>query len=228
MIELKTVSTIYEGEKIPTLTNVSLTVQQGEFLTIVGPNGAGKTTLLETINGLLTSRGKITVLGMDLKKYGPQIRKRIGYVPQEFTCDSLTPFLVRDVILMGRYGKIGLLRSPTAADYTAVTETMEFLSIGTLQNTPVGKLSGGQLQKVLIARALAKEPDILLLDEPFSNLDLKSRADISQKISLLHSKGLTIVMVVHDRSSIPSACRRIITMNKGAIVSDKKLRWHND
>ena len=224
MIELNNVSTIYEGEKIPTLTKVSLAVQQGEFLTILGPNGAGKTTLLETINGLLKSKGKITVLGMDLKKYGTEIRKRIGYVPQEFTCDSLTPFLVKDVVLMGRYGKVGLLKSPTAKDYTAVTKTMEFLSILTLQHSPVGKLSGGQLQKVLIARALAKEPDILLLDEPFSNLDLKSRTDIAQKVSSLHSRGLTILMVVHDRSSIPSTCKRIITMDKGEIISDKKFQ----
>ncbi|KYK31600.1 MAG: metal ABC transporter ATP-binding protein [Theionarchaea archaeon] len=224
MIELNNVSTIYEGEKIPTLTKVSLAVQQGEFLTILGPNGAGKTTLLETINGLLKSKGEIIILGMDLKKYGTEIRKRIGYVPQEFTCDSLTPFLVKDVVLMGRYGKVGLLKSPTAKDYTIITKTMEFLSILTLQHTPVGKLSGGQLQKVLIARALAKEPDILLLDEPFSNLDLTSRTDIAQKISSLHSHGLTILMVVHDRSSIPSTCRRIITMDKGEIVSDKKFQ----
>lgn len=224
MIELNNVSTIYEGEKIPTLTKVSLAVQQSEFLTILGPNGAGKTTLLETINGLLNSKGEITVLGMDLKKYGTEIRKRIGYVPQEFTCDNLTPFLVKDVVLMGRYGKVGLLKSPTAKDYTIITKTMEFLSIVTLKDTPVGKLSGGQLQKVLIARALAKEPDILLLDEPFSNLDLKSRTDIAQKISSLHSCGLTILMVVHDRSSIPSTCKRIITMDKGEIVSDKKFQ----
>jgi len=223
MIQLKNVSTIYEGEKIPTITNVNLTILKGEFLTIVGPNGAGKTTLLETINGLLLSEGETLVLGMNLKKNGSKIRKRIGYVPQEFTCDSLTPFLVKDVILMGRFGKIGLLKAPTSKDHKIVTETMEFLSILGLQNNPVGKLSGGQLQKVMIARALAKQPDILLLDEPFSNLDLKSRSEISYKISSLNEKGLTIVMVIHDRSSIPETCRRIITMEHGEIISDKKL-----
>ena len=225
MITLENVYTIYQGEKVPTLQNVNLTVHQGEFLTIVGPNGAGKTTLLETVIGLLHYTGDIYVLGMDLNKQGTEIRKRVSYVPQEFTCDSLTPFLVRDVVLMGRYGKIGLLRSPTDEDHRAVAQTLEFLSITTLQNTPVGKLSGGQLQKVMIARALTAEPDILLLDEPFSNLDLKSRSDITDKISLLHEKGLTILMVIHDRSAIPESCKRIITMDKGEIVSDKQLRW---
>ena len=124
---------------------------------------------------------------------------------------------------MGRFGKIGLLKAPTSKDHKIVRETMEFLSILDLQNNPVGKLSGGQLQKVMIARALAKKPDILLLDEPFSNLDLKSRSEISYKISSLNEKGLTILMVIHDRSSIPETCRRIITMEYGEIISDKKL-----
>lgn len=223
MIVLKNVFTTYRGEKIPSLTKVNLTIDQGEFVTIVGPNGAGKTTLLETINGLLPYRGEISVLGMDLKSNGARIRKRIGYVPQEFTCDSLTPFLVKDVVMMGRFGKVGLLRSPGPHDGEVTTNSMEFLSVLSLQNKPVGKLSGGQLQKVLIARALAQEPDILLLDEPFSNLDLSSRADVSRKISLLNAQGLTVVMVIHDRSSIPDSCRRIITMEGGEIISDKKF-----
>ena len=224
MITLTTVSCVYEGEKIPSIKNVNLSIATGEFLTIIGPNGAGKTTLLETINGLLHSTGDVTVMGLNLKNEGTKIRKRIGYVPQEFICDSLTPFLVKDVILMGRYGKIGLLRSPGKEDHQIIKKTMEFLSIQHLQSMPVGKLSGGQLQKVMIARALAGEPDILLLDEPFSNLDLKSRSEVSQKISFLNSQGLTILMVVHDRSSIPDTCKRIITIENGTIVSDKKLR----
>lgn len=224
MITLKNVSTIYEGEKIPSITQVNLTVTKGEFITIVGPNGAGKTTLLETINGLLPFEGEITVFGMDLKQHGTKIRKRIGYVPQEFTLDMLTPFLVKDVVLMGRFGKIGLLKSPVQSDYRIADKTMEFFSIQSLKNTPVGKLSGGQLQKVLIARALTAEPDILFLDEPFSNLDLQSRTTVSEKISSLNTQGLTILMVVHDRSFIPSFCDRIITIDHGKIVSDKHFK----
>jgi zinc/manganese transport system ATP-binding protein len=223
MIELRDVSTIYEGERIPTLSRVSLSIKEGEFVAIVGPNGAGKTTLLETINGLLKSSGDISIMGMNLTHRGTEIRKRTGYVPQEFACDSLTPFLVKDVVLMGRFGKIGVFKSPTSADHEIARKTAEFLSISELLETPVGKLSGGQLQKVMIARALATEPDILLLDEPFSNLDMKSRADLSEKLSSLNDKGLTIIMVIHDRSAIPLTCRRIITLEGGQIISDKSM-----
>jgi zinc/manganese transport system ATP-binding protein len=224
MIELYNVSTIYEGERKPVLKNVTLTIETGAFVTVVGANGAGKTTLLETINGLLPCEGMVTVCGADIKNKGSTIRKQIGYVPQEFTCDSLTPFLVKDVVLMGRYGKIGLLRTPQQKDYTIVKKTMEFLSISSLKDTPIGKLSGGQLQKVLICRAVAKEPKILLLDEPFSNLDMESRTEVSHKLMKLHQEGLTLVMVVHDRSSIPGTCQRIITIEHGEIIGDKKLK----
>ncbi|MBU7036773.1 MAG: metal ABC transporter ATP-binding protein [Theionarchaea archaeon] len=224
MVELKDVSTVYEGEKFPSIRNITLTIQQGEFVTIVGPNGAGKTTLLETVNGLLPSDGSIAVNNKNLKTDGTLIRKGIGYVPQEFACDSLTPFIVEDVVMMGRYGKMGLLRSPTKEDWTIVQGVMSFLSVDTLKHTPVGKLSGGQLQKVMIARALAVEPEVLLLDEPFSNLDMKSRSELTEKLTALNKKGLTILMVIHDRASIPSACKRIITLEQGEIVSDKKFK----
>ncbi|MBU6998555.1 MAG: metal ABC transporter ATP-binding protein [Theionarchaea archaeon] len=224
LIELKTVSTVYEGAKVPSIKNITLRIQPGEFITIVGPNGAGKTTLLETINGLLPSEGVITVGDMNLKTDGTRIRKRIGYVPQEFICDSLTPFIVEDVVMMGRYGKIGLFKSPTRKDRYIVQEAMLFLSVDVLRRTPVGKLSGGQLQKVMIARALASEPEMLLLDEPFSNLDMKSRSELAEKLTTLNENGLTILMVIHDRSSIPPACRRIITMEQGKIVSDKHFK----
>jgi zinc/manganese transport system ATP-binding protein len=223
MIELKNVSTVYEGAKVPSIKNITLVIQPGEFVTIVGPTGAGKTTLLETVNGLLPSEGVITVDDMSLRTDGTRIRKRIGYVPQEFICDSLTPFIVEDVVMMGRYGKIGLLKSPTRKDRNIVQEVMSFLSVDVLRRTPVGKLSGGQLQKVMIARALATEPEILLLDEPFSNLDMKSRSELTEKLTALNKNGLTILMVIHDRGSIPSACKRIITLEQGEIVSDKQF-----
>ena len=222
MIKLKNVETVYEGEKTPVIKDINLEVKRGEFITVIGPNGAGKTTLLETINGLLEANGNITVFGKDIKKYGTEIRKNIGYVPQDFSCDSLTPFLVKDVVMMGRFGKIGLLKSPSRKDHEIVEKTLSFLGISELEKKPIGKLSGGQLQKVMIARALAKEPEILLLDEPFSNLDLNSRSDISEKISLLNEKGMTIIMVVHDINSIPERCERILIINNGKIIEDNE------
>lgn len=222
MIELKTVSTIYEGEKVPSLNQIDLTIEKGEFIVIKGPNGAGKTTLLETINGLLHFKGDICVFGLDLKRHKTTIRKRIGYVPQDFTVDMMTPFLVKDVVLMGRFGRIGLLKSPVKADYTIADNMMNLFSVYPLKDMPVGKLSGGQFQKVLIARALTAEPDILLLDEPFSNLDAQSCTTVSEKLSSLNRKGLTILMVVHGQS-IPQSHNRIITIEEGKIVSDQVM-----
>jgi len=220
MIKLKNVETIYEGERTPVIKNIKLEIKKGEFLTVIGPNGAGKTTLLETINGLLDSKGKGIVFGKEIRKFGSEIRKNIGYVPQDFSCDSLTPFLVKDVVMMGRFGKIGVLKSPSEKDHEIVKKTLSFLGISELEKKPIGKLSGGQLQKVMIARALAKEPEILLLDEPFSNLDLTSRSDISEKISFLNGRGMTVIMVVHDISSIPERCKRIVMIDNGNIVMD--------
>jgi len=221
-IKLKNVSTIYEGEKIPAIKDVNLIISRGEMVTIIGPNGAGKTTLLETINGLLPhTAGKVEVLGKDIKKYGSYIRRRTGYVPQEITFAETTPFLVEDVILMGRFGKIGLFKSPTRSDYEKVREVMRLIGIQDLAKKPIGKLSGGQVQKVMIARALAKEPELLLLDEPFSNLDLNALSDISRKISYLHTIfNLTTLMVIHNVASIPPSCNRAILINQGRIVED--------
>ncbi|MCD6232126.1 metal ABC transporter ATP-binding protein [Candidatus Aerophobetes bacterium] len=221
-IKLKNVSTIYEGEKIPAIKDVNLIISRGEMVTIIGPNGAGKTTLLETINGLLPhTAGKVEVLGKDIKKYGSYIRRRTGYVPQEITFAEATPFLVEDVILMGRFGKIGLFKSPTRSDYEKVREVMRLIGIQDLAKKPIGKLSGGQVQKVMIARALAKEPELLLLDEPFSNLDLNALSDISRKISYLHTIfNLTTLMVIHNVASIPPSCNRAILINQGRIVED--------
>jgi len=221
-IELLNIDTIYEGEKIPVIRDVTLRIEKGEFLCIMGPNGAGKTTLLETINGLLEhTKGKIHIFGKELRRFGFSIRKEIGYIPQEFGVDTLTPFLVEDVILMGRFGKIGLLKSISHEDRQKTREATESIGINGLSARPIGKLSGGQLQKVMIARALAKDPKILLLDEPFSNLDFNATADISQQISHLHDeRSLTTLVVIHDITSIPERCDRIIVMNGGRIVKD--------
>jgi len=123
--------------------------------------------------------------------------------------------------IVGRFGKIGLFKSPTRSDYEKVREVMRLIGIQDLAKKPIGKLSGGQVQKVMIARALAKEPELLLLDEPFSNLDLNALSDISRKISYLHTIfNLTTLMVIHNVASIPPSCNRAILINQGRIVED--------
>ncbi|MBS7609708.1 ABC transporter ATP-binding protein [Candidatus Bathyarchaeota archaeon] len=222
-IFLEDVSTIYEGERRPAIKGVSISIRRKELVYIVGPNASGKTTLLETINGLLPLyKGRVFVLGLNVRTYGNEVRREIGYVPQDFMFDPGEPYKALDVVLMGRYGKIGILRRPKEEDLRKAMETLRLMGIDDQANKPVGKLSGGQQQKVMIARALAKEPKILLMDEPFSNLDPDSRERIPELIGRLHEeRGLTTVIVTHDVHRISRLCRRVIVMGGGRIVADE-------
>lgn len=220
-LKVENVSTVYEGERKPAIKDINLTVDVGELIYIIGPNGAGKTTLLETINGLLPyTKGRILVFGMDLQKNGRKIRKRIGYVPQDFMVESDEPFTTLDVVLMGRYGKLGLITKPNSNDINEAYKVMKLLGIEDLAERPIGKLSGGQQQKVMIARALVKEPEMLLLDEPFSNLDPKSKEIVISVINSFNNRGLTTLIVTHETGSIIETCRRIIVMMNGRILAD--------
>ncbi|UCD14228.1 MAG: metal ABC transporter ATP-binding protein [Thermoplasmatales archaeon] len=221
-IELRNIETIYEGERIPVIHDVNLTVKVGEFLAIIGPNGAGKTTLLETINGLLPyTDGQGFVFEKEIAISKTAIRKEIGYVIQNFELDPLAPFLCKDVVMSGRSGKIGLFRFPFKKDWEIVWHSMGLVGMIDFANRPIGKLSGGEFQKILLARALAQKPKLLLLDEPFSNLDLSARRQIETLLNRLHGqRKITIVIVSHDLSFIPSRCSRVIILDKGRIVMD--------
>ena len=222
VIELRGVATIYEGERLPAIHDIDLEILKGEFVALIGPNGVGKTTLLETTCGLLEhTSGEVRVFGLEIRKHGHRIRQRIGYIPQEIAFDELTPFSVRDVILMGRFGQIGLLRRPGPPDHHAVEQALELVGLEDLAHRPIGKLSGGQQQKAMLARALAKEPELLLLDEPFANLDFVAREEISSLIARLHEElELTTLIVLHDLGSLPSGCERVVLMRQGRIFRD--------
>jgi zinc/manganese transport system ATP-binding protein len=221
-IRLEGVSTVYEGERRPAIREVHLTLDEGELVYVVGPNASGKTTLLETINGLLpTYTGTVQVCGVDVKTHGRRVRQAIGYVPQDFMVEPGEPYTAFDVVVMGRYGKLGLLHPPTDEDREKALAAMRRLDIQGLARRPMGRLSGGQQQKVMIARALAKEPRVLLFDEPFSNLDPASRAQMPALLHSLHEdEGTTILLVTHDVHSIPPHCPRVVVMNEGRLVAD--------
>ncbi len=159
---------------------------------------------------------------MDVRVRGREVRRDIGYVPQDFMVGPLEPYTAFDIVLMGRYGKIGVLRRPDREDRETAMDAMRWLGVDELADRPVGKLSGGQQQKVMIARALAKKPRMLLLDEPFSNLDPDSRQKIPELVSQIHDeRGMTTVIVTHDVHQILSRCRRVVVMNNGRIVADE-------
>jgi zinc/manganese transport system ATP-binding protein len=221
-IDLQQINTIYQGDKIPVIYDINLKVEIGDFVSIIGPNGAGKTTLLETINGLLEhTSGKGFVFGKKILNNKTEIRKNIGYVLQNFEIDPLTPFLCKDIVMSGRAGKIGMFRFPSTEDWDIVWQSLGTVGMIDFANRPIGKLSGGEFQKILLARTLAQQADLLLLDEPFSNLDFSARKQIETLLSRIHEKeSNTIVMVSHDLSFIPSQCNRIIVMDKGTIIMD--------
>lgn len=224
IIDLRKISTIYEGEKIPIIKKVSLLIKNGEFISVIGPNGAGKTTLLETINGLLDyNSGDGYVLGREISKNKTWIRKHTGYVIQNFEMDPLAPFLCKDIVMSGRAGKIGLFRFTIKKDWEVVWKSMSMVGMIDFAKRPIGKLSGGEFQKILLARALSQEPKILLLDEPFSNLDLSSRRQMETLLNRVHEKeAITILMVSHDLTNVPKNCKRVIVLDKGKIIMDNK------
>jgi ABC-type Mn2+/Zn2+ transport system ATPase subunit len=222
IIKLEDVSTVYEGERRPAIKDINLTLQRNELVYIVGPNASGKTTLLETVNGLLPPfRGKVTVFGLDVRAQGRTVRCKVGYVPQDFMVKPGEPYTSLDVVLMGLYGQIGVLHQPEEKDKKKALETMKLLGVEELVSRPMGKLSGGQQQKVMLARAIAKNPKILLLDEPFSNLDPNSRGQIPSLITRLHEEqDLTTLIVTHDIHHMVDQCNRVVVIIDGRIMFD--------
>ena len=204
------------------LRGVSLSVTPGEFVGIVGPNGAGKTTILTVVNGLGKLRhGSVRVLGQMLNGNGHSLRKRVGYVAQVQNIDPRMPVNVREVVMIGRYGIMGLFRRPSKKDWQIVDEMLELVGMARLATRPIGHLSGGEQQRVAIARCLAQEPEILLLDEPTASLDWRAKIDILELVKLIHeTRKLTTLFVTHDLSALPTACDRMVLMKEGLIWSE--------
>jgi len=193
------------------LSNISFVLHASDVLGIVGPNGAGKTTLLRAMLGILKPMaGRID---QSLKSGRPI---RVGYVPQRDSIDQIMPFTVFDVVMMGRYGNLGLFRWPDSSDRDRVEEALASTGVRDLAGESYRELSGGQKQRVLIARALVTEPEILVLDEPTNGMDLTSRTSILSLIrSLRQSRRLTVVMVSHLLTDVASFANRLAIVESG-------------
>lgn len=205
------------------LHGVSLEVHSGEFIGIIGPNGAGKTTLLTIVNGLgnLVS-GSVTVLGKHIANGGRhELRKLVGYVAQLENIDPRMPMSVREVVMIGRYGLLGLFNRPDKHDWAIVDAVLEMVGMKHLAMRPIGHLSGGEQQRTAIARCLAQEPKIFLLDEPTASLDWKAQTDILELVKRIHDeRQLTTLFVTHDLDALPHTCDRVILMKDGMIIDD--------
>ena len=205
------------------LRGVSLKVESGEFVGIIGPNGAGKTTLLTVVNGLgkLLS-GRVWVLGDYLASGNSHsLRKKVGYVAQVENIDPRMPMHVREVAMIGRYGVLGLFKRPGKRDWEIVDEMLELVGMTHLAQRPIGHLSGGEQQRVAIARCLAQEPELFLLDEPTASLDWKAQTEILELVRRIHDeRHLTTLFVTHDLDAMPHTCDRVVLMKEGLIIGD--------
>ena len=205
------------------LRGVSLSVPQGEFAAIIGPNGAGKTTLLTVVNGLAKlQKGRVRVLGQEVNGRGRhELRKRVGYVAQVAALDPRMPMSVRDVVMIGRCGRLGLFRRPGRHDWQLVDGALEMVGMTHLSRRPIGHLSGGEQQRVAIARCLAQEPHLFLLDEPTASLDWKAQTEILDLVKRIHDeRQLTTLFVTHDLDALPHTCDRVVLMKDGLITGD--------
>ena len=198
------------------LHNVSFTVQSGQFLGIIGPNGCGKSTLLKLLLGLLTPlKGTITINGQTPPTVG------VGYVPQVFQFDRRFPITAFEVVLGGRTRNLSSLGRYKKQDEEIARDALHKVGMSHMANQPFGELSGGQAQRVLIARALASEPTVLLLDEPTSSSDPEAENAILETIHSLKS-GMTILMVTHNLQAILSRVEGILCVQGGAVMLHPK------
>lgn len=208
VISLQNVSFSYE--RLLVLDDISLQIADKEFLGIVGPNAGGKSTLLKLILGLLKPQaGRISVLG----KKPRQQRKAIGYVPQYPAFARDFPITVEQVVLLGRLGSGRLLGRYSAEDYQAARMALEEVEADDLAQRLVGGLSGGQLQRVLLARALVSDPQVLILDEPTANIDMRLESDIFDQLKRLNER-MTILVVSHDIAFISDYVHRVACLNR--------------
>jgi len=206
-LEVSGVTAHYNGALA--LDNVSFQLCQGERVAVVGPNGAGKSTLFKVIAGVLhPTRGKVKVYGQ-----GPGGHICISYVPQRSQVDWTFPVNVVDVVMMGRIGRLGLLRWPGPRDWEYVRQCLEVVGMGDLADRQIGELSGGQQQRVFIARALAQEAELMLMDEPLTGLDLTSQEDIFRILEELRRRRVTVMVATHDLSLAAERFDRLMLLN---------------
>jgi len=208
----------------PILNIRTLQVARGEALAILGRNGAGKTTLLRACLGLhRPAAGRLRVLGKEVWQLSwlerQRLRRRIGYVPQATAAGSDVPLTIREVVAMGPTSRASLLGPLRRCDWRTVDRWLERMGLAGLANQRFGEASGGEQRKAMLARAMAQEPEMLLLDEPTAWLDLGWREQIVRLMQELHEQTrMTIVLVCHELEVLPPCCRRVVLLEDGAVT----------
>lgn len=213
MIEIKDLNVDYFGNSA--LENVNLSIPFGHTVGIIGPNGAGKSTLIKALLEVIKKRtGSVRVEGRDISEY----KRKIAYVPQKNDIDLTFPITVKDTVLTGTYPNLRIFRRPGKKERERAEECMAMVDISELANKQISNLSGGQLQRVFIARALAQGADVFFLDEPFVGIDMVSEKIIVNLLKQLREEGKTILVVHHDLHEVEEYFDKIIILNKKLIA----------
>lgn len=209
----------YFIDELQILKDVSFKIKKGEFVGLIGPNGAGKTTLLKCINGINTSDGRIKIKNMDLAKLNEKkIAREVALMNQN--TNITFPFPSIDVVLTGRYPYLGFARGESIEDYNIARKYMDYTHTLKFEKRPITKVSGGERQRILFAKILTQETDIILLDEPTSNLDIAYEEQIFAYCRELCSMGKTVIAAVHDLKIASRYCSKLMLMKDGEIIAD--------
>ncbi|KTD86371.1 manganese ABC transporter ATP-binding protein [Paenibacillus etheri] len=213
MIEIRNLNVDYFGNSA--LENVNIDIPFGYTIGIIGPNGAGKSTFIKSLLEVIKKRsGTVMVEGRDISEY----KRKIAYVPQKNDIDLTFPITVKDTVLTGTYPNLKIFQRPGKKERQSVEECMTMVDISDLANKQISNLSGGQLQRVFIARALAQKADVFFLDEPFVGIDLVSEKIIVKLLKQLREEGKTILIVHHDLHEVEEYFDKVIILNKKLIA----------
>jgi iron/zinc/copper transport system ATP-binding protein len=213
MIEIRNLNVDYFGNSA--LEDVNIDIPFGYTIGIIGPNGAGKSTFIKSLLEVIKKRtGSVMVEGRDIAEY----KRKIAYVPQKNDIDLTFPITVKDTVLTGTYPNLRIFQRPGKKERQTVEECMAMVDISDLANKQISNLSGGQLQRVFIARALAQRADVFFLDEPFVGIDLVSEKIIVKLLKQLREEGKTILIVHHDLHEVEEYFDKVIILNKKLIA----------
>jgi zinc transport system ATP-binding protein len=220
VIALRALSVGYDDK--PAITGVNLTVYSGDVVALVGPNGSGKSTLVRGVLGLAsTLDGEVELLGIPAARFSQ--RYRIGYVPQRHTVGGAIASTVEEIVGSGRLLRRRWFARPTAADRAAIADAIEAVGLTDQRRAMISTLSGGQQRRVLIARAMAAQPEVLIMDEPTAGVDAESQGALVATLRTLVERGLTLLIVTHEIAPLLPVLTRVVSMSAGRLIGDSPL-----